>query len=54
MPGPGTVATGRKEAEGHRAEVRTLYADLISMVREELKQDGDPWWRRIGARKRTG
>jgi hypothetical protein len=47
-------AVHRKEAEGHRAEVRTLYADLISMVREELKQDGDPWWRRIGARRRTG
>ena len=22
-------------------------------VREELRQDGDPWWRRIGTRKRT-
>jgi hypothetical protein len=42
----------RKEADGHRAEVRTLYADLISLVREELKQDGDPWWRRIGSRPR--
>ena len=21
-------------------------ADLISLVREELKQDRDPWWRR--------
>jgi hypothetical protein len=48
------AAVSRKEAEGHRAEVRTLYADLISVVREELKQDGDPWWRRIGARRRTG
>jgi len=48
------AAVSRKEAEGHRAEVRTRYADLISVVREELKQDGDPWWRRIGARSRTG
>jgi hypothetical protein len=48
------AAVHRKEAEGHRAEVRTRYADLISVVREELKQDGDPWWRRIGVRKRTG
>ena len=47
-------AVHRKQAEGHRAEVRTLYADLISMVREEFKQDGDPWWRRIGASRRTG
>ena len=51
---PQDAAVQRKEAEGHQAEVRTLYADLISMVREELKQDGDPWWRRIGARKRAG
>ena len=36
-----------KEAlETHRAKVRVLYADLISLVREELKQDRDPWWRR--------
>jgi len=36
-----------KEAlETHRARVRVLYADLISLVREELKQDRDPWWRR--------
>ena len=48
------AAVHRKEAESHRAEVRTRYADLISVVREELKQDGDPWWRRIGARRRTG
>jgi hypothetical protein len=52
------AAVHRKEADGHRAEVRTRYADLISVVREELKQDGDPWWRRIGARSgsrgRTG
>jgi hypothetical protein len=47
------AAVHRKEAEGHRAEVRTLYADLISVVREELKQGGDPWWRRIGSRGRT-
>ena len=44
----------RKEADSHRAEVQTRYADLISVVREELKQDGDPWWRRIGVRRRTG
>jgi hypothetical protein len=30
----------------YRASVRVLYADLISLVREELKQDRDPWWRR--------
>jgi hypothetical protein len=47
------TAINRKEAEGHRAEVRTLYADLISVVREELKQGGDPWWRRIGTRRRA-
>jgi hypothetical protein len=47
------AAVHRKEADGHRAEVRTLYADLISMVREELKQDGDPWWHRIGTRRRA-
>jgi hypothetical protein len=34
-----------KEADGHSAEVRVLYADLISQVREELKQDNEPWWR---------
>ena len=47
------AAVSRKEAEGHRAEVRTRYADLISVVREELKQDGDPWWRRIGTRRQA-
>ena len=47
------AAVHRKEAEGHRAEVRTLYADLISLVREELKQDGDPWWHRIGSRSES-
>jgi hypothetical protein len=47
------AAVHRKEADGHRAEVRTLYADLISLVREELRQDGDPWWRRLGSRRRT-
>ena len=47
------AAVHRKEADGHRAEVRTLYADLISVVREELKQRGDPWWRRIGSRRRA-
>jgi hypothetical protein len=45
------AAVHRKEAEGHRTEVRTLYADLISVVREELRQGGDPWWRRVGSRK---
>ena len=36
-----------KEAlETRRAKVRVLYADLISLVREELKQDREPWWRR--------
>jgi hypothetical protein len=38
------------EADGHRAEVRELYADLISRVREELRQDREPRWRRLGAR----
>ena len=47
------AAVHRKEADGHRAEVRTLYADLISVVREELKQDRDPWWRRIGTRRQA-
>ena len=41
----------RKEADGHRTEVRELYADLISRVREELKQDRDPWWRQLGVRR---
>jgi hypothetical protein len=41
-------------ADGHRAEVRELYADLISRVREELKQDRDPWWRRLGTRQARG
>jgi hypothetical protein len=44
----------RKEADGHRTEVRELYADLISRVREELKQDRDPWWRRLGVRRAKG
>jgi hypothetical protein len=47
------AAVHRKEAEGHRAEVRTRYADLISVVREELRQGRDPRWRRIGSRKRS-
>ena len=51
--GPEDAAVHRKQADGHRAEVRTLYADFISLVREELKQDGDPWWRRIGSRPRS-
>jgi hypothetical protein len=44
----------RKEADGHRAEVRELYADLISRVREELREDRDPWWRRLGTRRARG
>jgi hypothetical protein len=40
----------RTEADGHRTEVRELYADLISRVREELRQDREPRWRRLGAR----
>jgi hypothetical protein len=44
----------RKEAEGYRAEARELYADLISRVREELRQDRDPWWRRLGTRRASG
>jgi hypothetical protein len=43
---PEAAADCRKEAEGHSAEVRVLYADLISRVREELEQGRDPWWRR--------
>ena len=43
---PEDAAGHRKEAEGHSAEVRVLYADLISRVREELEQGRDPWWRR--------
>ena len=34
-----------KALETHRAKVRVLYADLISLAREELKQDRKPWWR---------
>jgi hypothetical protein len=41
----------RKEADGHRAEVRERYADLISRVGEELRQDRDPWWRRLTIRR---
>jgi hypothetical protein len=44
----------RKEADDHRADVRALYADLISRVREELKQERDPWWRRLAARPAKG
>ena len=43
---PEAAAGHRKEAEGYSAEVRVLYADLISRVREELEQGRDPWWRR--------
>jgi hypothetical protein len=41
---PEDAAGRRTEAEGHSAEVRILYADLISRVREELEQGRDPWW----------
>jgi hypothetical protein len=53
-PGNPDADVRRKEADGHRAEVRELYADLISRVREELKQDRDPWWRRLGTRQPRG
>ncbi len=43
---PEAAADHRKEADAHAAEVRIIYADLISQVREELKQDKDPRWRR--------
>jgi hypothetical protein len=43
-----------EDADAHRAEVRAIYADLISRVREELRQERDPWWRRFGARPRGG
>ena len=44
------AADGGEEAEVHRAKVRVLYADLISAVREELRQHRDPWWRRTRSR----
>jgi hypothetical protein len=53
-PGAPDAEVRRKEADGHRAEVRERYADLISRIREELRQERDPWWRRLGARRRTG
>lgn len=53
-PGNPDAEVRRKEADGHRAEVRERYADLISRVREELKQDRDPWWRRLGVRQAKG
>jgi hypothetical protein len=34
---PDGAADRRKQAEAHAAEVRVLYADLISQVRKELK-----------------
>ena len=41
------AATDQDEAlETRRAKVQVLDADLISLVREELKQDREPWWRR--------
>ena len=43
---PDAAADHRKEADAHAAEVRIIYADLISQVREELTQGKDPWWRR--------
>jgi hypothetical protein len=53
-PGVPDAEVRRKEADGHRAEVRELYADLISRVREELREDRDPWWRRLGTRRASG
>jgi hypothetical protein len=44
--GPEAAAGHGKEADGHSADARVLNADLISQVREELKQDNEPWWRR--------
>ena len=49
---PDAAADHRKEADAHAAEVRIIYADLISQVREELKQEKDPWWRRWGPSRR--
>jgi hypothetical protein len=48
---PDAAADRRRQAEAHAAEVRIVYADLISQVREELKQARDPWWRRRPARR---
>ena len=50
-PGDPDAEVRGKEADGHRAEVRERYADLISRVREELRQDRDPWWRRLTVRR---
>jgi hypothetical protein len=40
-------AEQHSEKEHHRTEVRMHYADLISRVREELREGNDPWWRRL-------
>ena len=48
------MTSQQTDPDALREQVRTRYADLISVVREELKQGGDPWWRRIGAGARTG
>jgi hypothetical protein len=40
-------AEQNSEKEHHRTEVRMQYADLISRVREELREGNDPWWRRL-------
>jgi hypothetical protein len=48
-PGDPEAGVRRTQADGHRTEVRELYADLISRVREELRQDREPRWRRLGA-----
>jgi hypothetical protein len=41
-----TAATHLQQAETYRAEVRRLYEILIAQVREELKQERAPGWRR--------
>jgi hypothetical protein len=43
---PDAAADRRKEADAHAAQVRIIYADLISQVREELKQAKEVRWRR--------
>ena len=40
-------AEQRTEKERHRTEVRMHYADLISRVREELREGNGPWWRHL-------
>jgi hypothetical protein len=40
------AATHSRQAEDYRADVRELYEALIAQVREELRQDSAPRWRR--------